>query len=78
MNTLKILINYNSRKKVFFLILLLTILSIFEAIGFAVLMPLISMGLNFNNEYLLGNENIVNQIFVHKFKILDIKIVLNI
>ena len=78
MKTLKILLNHNSKKNLFFLILLLTILSIFEAIGFAVLMPLISIGLNFNNEYLLGNENIINQIFVNKFKILDIKVVLNI
>jgi hypothetical protein len=42
MESLKLLIKFNSKKKLILIICLLTILSIFEAVGFAVLMPLIS------------------------------------
>jgi ABC-type multidrug transport system fused ATPase/permease subunit len=71
MKVLNLLLKFYSYQKVTFLIFILIILSMFETIGFAVLMPLISLVLNFNNEFIQGSQNIIIKNVVNLFNIED-------
>lgn len=71
MKVLNLLLKFYSYQKVIFLIFILIILTMFETIGFAVLMPLISLVLNFNNEFIQGSQNIIIKNMVNLFDIED-------
>ena len=57
MKSIKLILKFHSYKKIYFLIFLLTLLTFLEALGFAVLMPLIDFGINFDNENLIIEKN---------------------
>lgn len=69
MKLLNLLLKFYSYQKVLFLIFILIILTMFETIGFAVLMPLVSLVLNFNNEFIVNSQNIIIKNIVNLFDI---------
>ena len=73
-NTLKIFFLFNKKTQIFLIFIFSLLLSILEAIGFAILTPFVSFLLNFNTQLDLVNleqSNILNKYILNIFEIED-------
>ena len=71
MNTLKIFLKFNNKKKIALLLIIAIFLSVSEAIGFMILSPFFSFLVNFNESFLSETNNLIVINFINFFEISD-------